>query len=96
MQGGTDMFVTSMPGRIIGAKNIEIASNSSVFAGGDGVFCRVCVESGDIVITEASASDRTAGYKAASGEIIEFSGKAVFYNSSESTGAISVILMDTI
>lgn len=90
------MFVTSMPGRIVGAKKLNIAAGGSAFAGADGIFCRARVESGGIIVTEADAKDRTGGYCAASGEVIEFSGKAVFYNSSESTGTVSVILMDTI
>ena len=89
------MFVTGMPGTVTGAETVTLAKKASAILGKEGLFGQIRLLSDGFVLSADFAHDHTAGYEAASGEVVRFAGRIAVYNSGDEAAKVSVLILDT-
>lgn len=90
------MFITHMPGRIVRCETITVPSGKTVMAGRDGLFSKIKLLSEGVVVSACESADKTTGYTADMGEIIDFSGTINLFNPKNDDATASVVCFDTI
>ena len=90
------MFVTSQPGRVVGAQTLSVNAGTVQVLGKEGLYGRLRLGAEGFILSPETSTSPSDGYQAAEGETVEFSGKITVYNGAASAGTVSVLLFDTL
>ncbi|MBR5528330.1 MAG: hypothetical protein IKV97_04940 [Clostridia bacterium] len=90
------MYVTSLPGRIVGAGKKAVAVSGLLLVGDDGLSTRIYAGAEGLVVTERDSADKTSGYVLKEGQILDFSGTAQLYNPTEKEITVYILTFDTV
>ena len=90
------MYVTSLPGRIVGAQKIAIGAAKAVTVGDDGLHTRLYADSDGITVTENGSADKTGGFALMAHSELDFSGTVQLYNASQSAVTVYMLTFDTV
>ncbi len=90
------MYVTTLPGRIVGAHTKSLAAAETCTVGDDGLHTRMYAASDGITVCENGCADKTAGYALKQAQILDFSGTVTLYNSAKEAVTVYMLTFDTV